>query len=95
MSNGTCNKDDLITCTVKNCMTCVSGDKTKCATCKFGYTLTNGLCVSNLIDGCPANTTPQTCNGQEYCCPAGVSCLSSSVSIRCYMKKPDVGGGLL
>jgi len=93
LSNGTCNKDDLITCTVKNCMTCVSGDKTKCATCKFGYT--NGLCVSNLIDGCPANTTPQTCNGQEYCCPAGVSCLSSSVSIRCYMKKPDVGGGLL
>ena len=90
-----CEDEVVEACTVANCTTCVSGDKTKCATCKFGYTLTNGLCVSNLIDGCPANTTPQTCNGQEYCCPAGVSCLSSSVSIRCYMKKPDVGGGLL
>ena len=90
-----CEDEVVEACTVANCTTCVSGDKTKCATCKFGYTLTNGLCVSNLIDGCPANTTPQTCNGQEYCCPAGVSCLSSSGSIRCYMKNPDVGGGLL
>jgi len=100
LSNGTCNKDDLITCTVKNCTTCVSGNSAQCSICASGYILQDGLCVSaslptEPIDGCPLNTTPQICNGQEYCCPAGVSCLSSSVSIRCYMKKPDVGGGLL
>ena len=100
LSNGTCNKDDLITCTVKNCTTCVSGNSAQCSICASGYISQDGLCVSALlptepIDGCPLNTTPQTCNGQEYCCPAGVSCLSSSGSIRCYMKNPDVGGGLL
>ena len=100
LSNGTCNKDDLITCTVKNCTTCVSGNSAQCSICASGYILQDGLCVSaslptEPIDGCPLNTTPQTCNGQEYCCPTGVSCLSSSGSIRCYMKNPDVGGGLL
>ena len=87
-------------CKVINCTTCVSGNSAQCSICASGYILQDGLCVSaslptEPIDGCPLNTTPQICNGQEYCCPAGVSCLSSSGSIRCYMKNPDVGGGLL
>ena len=96
LSNGTC----VAACNVANCTTCVSGNSAQCSICASGYILQDGLCVSaslptEPIDGCPLNTTPQICNGQEYCCPAGVSCLSSSGSIRCYMKNPDVGGGLL
>ena len=82
-------------CKIANCMTCVSGNSARCSTCEIGYTLSSGLCVSTSlsVDGCPANTTPQTCNGQEYCCPSGVNCYSGAV--QCFMKMPNQDDGLL
>ena len=93
LSNGTC----VAACNVANCTTCISGNSAQCSICKSGYILNDGLCVSALlpIDECPANTMPRTCNGQEYCCPAGVSCLSSSGGVQCFMKMPNRDDGLL
>ena len=52
-------------CTVGNCVSCVPGVPTQCATCKEGYTPVEGECVyknntTNTIS-CVANYTTQNC----------------------------------
>lgn len=42
-------------CQVAGCKTCVSGDSTKCQTCKSGYTLKGGICQ-------PDTPTPVQCD---------------------------------
>ena len=76
VNNGAC--EDRTLCTARNCLTCVSGDKTKCQVCNAGYTVNdNKLCKSN---ECPTgmNNVAGVCT-----CPSGSYASSSTACSPC------------